>query len=124
MKKVAFVILFSAIIALAGCSNSPTNEAELPTHLVQYEVTSTATDIAYINCYNESYTRIYAWDPVLPWSYSFYAPSGNYLKLQVHTYSANVSVTAKIIVDGVVSAMEETSFEEPHAFVTVDYWIP
>lgn len=141
MKKCIFLIALMLIVT--GCSNdvssTPTAtpyqifditdtaqdiNCSNETHLVQYEVMGTADGIAYIQFYNESYARIYDWDVTLPWSYSFCAPSGNYLWIQVHTESANVSVTGKIFFDGELLQMGEECFEEPDAFLHVDGWIP
>jgi hypothetical protein len=143
VNKIIPILLIAA--ALAGCSSSVSSPTATPyqiyditdtvqdincynestdTHLIQYEVTGTAEDIEYIQCDNESYARIYDRDVTLPWSYSFCAPSEKYLWIQVHTYSANVSITAKIIVDGTILKMEEAYFEEPHAFVNIDGWVP
>ena len=128
MNRSITVLFISALFVLvfAGCSNSPSDDLQSTTHLIQYEVTGTANDIAYIQYYSEKYSSDYEFDRevALPWYYSFNASSGKYLKFLVHTYSANVSITAKIIIDGDIVQIEEVYLDYPHAFVTVDAWVP
>ncbi|MFA5055539.1 MAG: MmpS family transport accessory protein [Dehalococcoidia bacterium] len=123
LKSLIYALL---VLVIAGCSNSPSDGIQPTTHLIQYEVTGTADDIAYIQYYGEKYSSDYEFDRnvTLPWYYSFNASSGKYLKFLVHTYSANVSITAKIIIDGNIAQIEDVYLDYPHAFVTVDAWVP
>lgn len=118
--RVLILLIFTIIVVGFSCTPQPES------HHIEYEVSGNADDIAYIQYYSEKYSSDYEFDRdvTLPWYYSFDAPSGKYLKFVVHTESANVSITAKIIIDGNVSQIQEVYLDYPHAFVTVDSWVP